>query len=519
MPYWVPAGLVLAAWLPLLWIGGRIPLRVTAVHSRRAVMLLTIVFAVVYSWLGFWQFRACQSGMMDFGIYDSLLHLTASGQGVMQDYRGGTFDHFSPAILLLVPLYWLYDWHGWLILIQAAALAATAPLVWLLAVRILKNPTAALAVAAATLLNPYVSRLALYDFHIEAIFPAVFLAAFLMRANGRKQWFWWLLAGTIFLKEDFAVPIVATGLWMLLCCPGERRAGALLIGWTAIWVAVILLVYFPLVSENGYWHYGRYDLAGGTAAETGRKLADMAGRVLLSPETLPVTLSVLLPFALLPLADWRFCLFAAAPVLAVQLASTAWHQHILASHYASALIGVMPVAAIFGWQRLRHRWRHHRRRRQAISLLLLITALAGHWLWAELPLARYHADIPVWDRRLHGGFFSLPADPLYWNVMAEQERAARHWHRISSQIPAGATVAAQNELGPSLLRRCTVRQLPGTFTEDFYCFDRAVYQGYDGQERINETLTRLQSHPDYRLIFRDGDIVIFAAVNGKQQHE
>ena len=509
MPYWVPAGAAAAAMGLLLIFGRFVPFRLRPVQGRRAVLMLTVAFALVYMWLGFWKNAACQYGMMDFGIYDSMLRIAASGQGILRDYRGGAFDHFSPAVLLFVPLYRLHDGPGWLIVIQAVGLALAAPFAYLLAMRVLKDPLAALAMAAATLLNPYVSRLALYDFHIEALFPALFLAAFWARAAGRKRLSWGLLASAIFLKEDFAIPVAAVGLWLLLFQKGERRAGALLLGWTAAWVALILCVYFPLMSETGYWHYGRYDLAGENAAEVLTKLGAMAARVFGSPESLPLALSVLLPFAFLPLADWRFCLIVALPTLAVQLASAAWHQHLLASHYASALIGVMPAAALFGWRKLRLGWRHHRRWRRALPVAVLGGALLTHLLFCELPLARYHADIPTWNPMLHGGFFSIPFRPLYWTEMGNQERAAQAWRAVADQLPAGATVAAQNELGPSLLRRGAFQQLPGDFTADFYCFDRALYSGYDGEERINETLTRLLTHPGYRLVYRDRDIVIF----------
>ena len=509
MPYWVPAGAAAAATGLLLIFGRFVPFRLRPVQGRRAVLVMAGVSALVYTWLGFWKYAACQYGMMDFGIYDSMLRLAAAGEGIMRDYRGGAFDHFSPAVLLFVPLYWLQDWPGWLIVIQAVGLALAAPFAYLLAFRVLKDPASALALAAATLLDPYVSRLALYDFHIEALFPALFLAAFWARAAGRKRLFWWLLASALFLKEDFAIPVAAVGLWLLLFRKGERRAGALLLGWTAVGVALILRLYFPLVSETGYWHYGRYDLAGENAAEVLAKLGTMAARVFCSPESLPLAVSVLLPFALLPLAEWRFCLLVVVPTLAVQLASAAWHQHQLASHYASALIGVMPVAALFGWRRLRLGWRHRRRWRRALPVAVLGGALITHLLFCELPLARYHADIPTWDAVLHGGFLSIPFRPLYWAEMGRSERAAQAWLAAADQLPAGATFAAQNELGPSLLRRGAFRQFPGDFTADFYCFDRALYSGYDDLTLVNETLTRLLTHPDYRLIYQDNGIIIF----------
>ena len=121
-------------------------------------------------------------GNWDFGIYDSMLRNAANGRGLMQDYRGA-FDHFSPISLLFAPLYRLYDTQMWLVLIQAAALAFAAPLLHATAKLRFRKGVFPLLLTAMYLFNPYYSRMVLFDFHAESLFPLFFFGAFYFLAG------------------------------------------------------------------------------------------------------------------------------------------------------------------------------------------------------------------------------------------------------------------------------------------------------------------------------------------------
>ena len=67
----------------------------TEATAQRLVAAMTIVTALIYGVLGFFKLEALQMGLWDFGIYDSMLHLAATGQGWMQDFRGGAFGRIG----------------------------------------------------------------------------------------------------------------------------------------------------------------------------------------------------------------------------------------------------------------------------------------------------------------------------------------------------------------------------------------------------------------------------------------
>ena len=330
----------------------------TEATAQRLVAAMTIVTALIYGVLGFFKLEALQMGLWDFGIYDSMLHLAATGQGWMQDFRGGAFDHFSPLVMLLVPLYWIVDAPGWLVMVQVAALTGAAPLLYALSRRYFSRPGPPLILTAMYLLNPYFSRMALFDFHIECLFPLFFFGAFLARAHGRRWAFLLLLAAMPLIKEDFVIPLGAVGLYCL-SRQGQKKDGVFLLAAAGCWTLFILKVYFPWIMHSAYWHYGRYEVSPDNLAAMVRRL--------FSAHVPGVLLSVLLPFALLPAANWRGFFLLFAPVLGIQLISGAPHQNLLVSHYASALIGVTPVAALIGVRTLRAAVRRRKCRLQVTS--------------------------------------------------------------------------------------------------------------------------------------------------------
>ena len=476
---------------------------------RIAVGFAGLVFAV-YFLLGWWKYGAFQFGLWDFGIYDSMLHSTAFGEGFLRDFRGGLYDHFSPIMLVLVPFYWISDTPMHLVWFQSAALAAGIPIMYFLAKKYLRSPEWALVLAVLYALDPYYSRLALYDFHSECLFPAMFLAGFLARAYGRRGWAMALWMACLLVKEDFVVPIFALGFFFLFD-RYERKNGVILMAWSVFVAFFVLKVYFPCLSEKGYWHYGRYELLAPTVDETVKNALAMAGRVFRFDSFVTLS-SLLLPFALLPLGHWKMFVFVLLPTLGIQLASSADHQNYLVSHYGSALIGVVPAAALWGLRAVRVRLTRRMdgaKRLRKLALFALVFGGTFHVACCDLPLVRYYNYIGKWESKYHFGILSLPLRPAYYTAMFAEEVRGEELREVFAMIPPGSRVAIQNELGAPLLRTHKLYSLPGPYDADYCLFDRELYSGFDYVTMLNDCIVRRFRDPHYRLVYRDKGILLF----------
>lgn len=169
--YYIAAAAAVAAAVPFAAVGYAVRRPLPERAARAVVFGATAAFALVYWALGMLKYRADLFGLWDFGIYDSMLHIAAQGGGLLRDFRGGAFDHFSPAALLLLPGYLLWDSPHWLIAFQPFAMAAAAIPLYFAGLRLLRNPAYAALPPLFYLFNPYFARLALFDFHIECLFP------------------------------------------------------------------------------------------------------------------------------------------------------------------------------------------------------------------------------------------------------------------------------------------------------------------------------------------------------------
>ncbi len=503
--YWVPVALLAA-----LGASAAVGNRLRAVPEKTAQTVMTgfaVTVFLVYFVLGWWKLGAFQYGLWDFGIYDSMMHNMASGKGFMQDFRGGLYDHFSPVMVILLPLYRICDTPLHLVWFQSAAMAAGIPVMYFLAKKYLRGSFAALTPAILYVLNPYYSRLVLFDFHSECMFPALFMAGFLARAYGKRKLALALWMSCIFIKEDFVIPLAGLGLFFLVR-GRERKEGAVLLGWSVLAAVLILKVYFPWLSEKGYWHYGRYELLAPTFAGTVENFGSMLYRVFRFPSWVVLS-SVLLPFALLPVLHGRMFFWVLLPALGIQLASAFPHQNLLMSHYGSALTGVAPVAALWGLRAWRARGRRKNGILRTAAFFALIAGGILHTVCCDLPMSRYHDYIMKWEARYQLGILSLPLNPDYYRAMLVQEVAAGKLQEVLDTIPDHARIVCQNELGVPLLRRCRVMNFPGTEDADFYLFDKDLYSGFDPETLLNETLIRLSKSSRYRIAVNQDGILLF----------
>lgn len=502
------------------WALARSGLALSVLRGERAALLLTGLFFLAYGGLGLYKLDAMQMGAWDFGIFDTLVRNAATGQGLMVDYRG-KFDHFSPIMLLFAPLYRLWDSPVWLVLIQSAAMAAAAPFLYLTAKRSFPTGACPLLLTAMYLFNPYYSRLALYDFHAESLFPLFLFAAFYCYRLRRMKLFFLLLALTPLIKEDFVIPLGAAGLW-LLTQKSKRRWGIAAIAAAGFWTLFVLKVYYPYILQMEYWHYGRYEILGSSAAETGANIGRMVRQVL-SRNALGVALSLLVPFAFLPLFNWKTALLFWLPTLGIQLVSTNGDQQLLVNHYGSAMLAVTPLAALRGARTLRYLARRRppvpAETKRAVFAFAVILMLANHALFCDLPLARFGNYTDRAEFRRAGGFLSFPVRPEYWREMFRRQEHAEEFRRIAGRFPIRpeTTMICQSELAGEFFRRAKVFDIPELGLgrgrpdrADYFFFDRVNYTGSCDYAGIHGLLLGLAQDPEYRMFHYPNGVLIFA---------
>ncbi|HEY0718527.1 MAG TPA: DUF2079 domain-containing protein [Streptosporangiaceae bacterium] len=520
------------------------------------VSLLTVSAAAIYITYGLVQYATFRIGTYDLVIFDqavrSYAHLRpglAPVKGV-QDGFGTDFsvlgDHWSPILLLLAPLYWIFDGPQDLIVAQGVLFALAVPPLW----RFTRRVTAAAAgpgsrapaaaaylVSVAYALSWPVAGAVAAGFHEVAFVPALTAVFFERLAAGRIRAALAAAGVLLLVKEDMGLLLAGLGVFLLAArpacfaawapghplggpAPRHRRnrlllaAGLIITGLVATALATYVLR--PLLGGRAsyYWAYWSLGPDAGQAAAHALRDPLAVARLALTPGE-KVTTMLWLGGALLFLPLLSPVTLAALPLLAERmLASSAPNWWGTAFQYNAFIEMVLVIAAVDGGGRLAgwlsgsrlFRSRFSRDRPLAVPFADNSKKLGFHpdrgWGQAAVAAATCAAAVAVVPR------FALAsvASPGFYSGTSQSAAAAA----ADARVPDGVTVDAPQMLGPQLSGRDTVllwgpssssASAPWIVAQTRWTFPFPTLAGQAAQ------LRRLEQH-GYRVMFRRGGFLV-----------
>ena len=329
-----------------------------------AALLATILFGAL-ALLRHWTFHSTAS---DLAVFDQVMWNTVHGRFMestisLARCEPHSFfgDHFSPALLLLVPPYALFPHPETLIVAQTISLALGAWPIYLLARRSLPTSAQRLVWVAAYLLSAPLSFIVLYDFHeiTLAVAPLGFAMYFL--ATRRTMPMVLCLVLALLAKEEVA--LIGVGFGVALAFQGRWRSSAVVIAGSIVAFVVTLQVIIPAFAAGAPYQYlGRY-------ASLGRDEGEIARTLLLDPlrvlsvlvkgeigSKIVFVLSLFGPGLGLALRS-KWALIPSLPPLGYLMLSDYGGEHTLHNQYGAPLIPFALGASILGVAALGERWR------------------------------------------------------------------------------------------------------------------------------------------------------------------
>lgn len=388
-----------------------------------ALLGVYVVLAIIFALR---RHATFQTGLFDLGYYAQVIWNTSRGRWFATSLKPPTFlaDHFSPALALLAPFFWLAPDARALLVVEAVALAtAIIPGYLLLRAR---YPAFAPLLVLAFVLNPLLHQTTLEEFHeIMLAAPALALAVYALETR-RNHLLLASLGLALLVREDVALYVASFGLYVLVCRPKQRRQGVLLIGLSAIWLLVLTGVVMPALGDAPYRHTRVFGSFGDSIPAVIFGLARDPFRLLtplLSLATVRAVVRVLGPLAGLPLlAPGAQLLWV--PITLLFLSSSASNVSALQGWQMAPLLPLL-------WSSIALTLARVRPRLAAPGIgLLLVAALAGFRLASPFP---------------GGGRFDAAAYQISEHV--------RIGHRVLATIPPGVSLAAPDGLGAHLATR------------------------------------------------------------------
>jgi uncharacterized membrane protein len=421
----------------------------------------------------------------DLGIFDQAIRAYADFRAPVVPLKGPGFnllgDHFHPALIVLVPLYWLWPDASMLLIAQAALMAISIIPIARLAIRRL-GVRAGIAIAVAYGLSWGIQGAIGFDFHEVAL--AVPLLAYAMTSLAEERWrsaALWTIP-LLLVKEDMGLTVAAVGGYLLL--RRQWRLGITLIAGGLAALALIVLVVIPHFSPSGtYRYWGSVDQGGDQGLF--RQLLDFPGSFIDHPSKFILLLCLLgmTAFAVLrsPLV------IIAAPVVLYRLASNnPLHWSVGFVHYNAILMPIVFVAFLDALGTLGRSYRPAVRRYARLSVAASLVFAVG--LLPQFALWRF-------------------TNPDFYRFSPHVTAA----YDLLRRIPDGATVAAGDYLAPQLTDRCDVILFPDPFRRvtDWVIVDTTQLSVVPAPEAQQRAALQALPGQGYRLVGDQHGILLF----------
>lgn len=451
--------------------------------SHRLALLLVVALIalhlLLFTALAIAQHEAHRTSVFDLGVYDQVIWNTAHGRILAyspEPEYGDNFlaTHLQPILILLAPLYWLWDDVRALFVVQTAALALGAlPLFWLARWKT-RSDFAAVTLSAAYLLLPALEAANLFDFHPETFAPVLCLSIFLLLEqmllhSGADQadqapgprWlthqrssilFWLLLILALAVKEDMALIVATLGLYVTVL-RRQRRLGLAIVALAMLWFFIGVYLVMPHFHRGQLSPFLSYYAALGDSPQTivwnALTRPDLTVSLLLTRDNAAALGAFFLPLAFLPLLDLSLFLIATPSLLLNSLSENPLMHVMEDKHYAATIIPFAMLAATYGIARLRAFAPKAGLKSESLvclaTLALLMSTLGYHYVRGYTPLSR---------------LFQMPT------VTSHDQLAAS----LQAQIPREAALVAQDRPYPHLSHRAQMAYLWPEHDEAEYIF-------------------------------------------------
>lgn len=446
------------------------------IREHWVALSLFFAYILVFSHLSLSEHDALRTAALDLGYYSQVIWNTSQGRffenSLMVKPSNYLGDHFSPFLVILAPLYWIWPDARALLIMTTVTLAAGAlPLYGLLAH---KDKLSALAVLLAYYLNPLLHQSNLSQFNDITL--AVPLMSIALYALLRDRPMLALLASllTLSVKEELAVFVLMMGA-LLFAKRGKRRIGLVLIVSALLWLPAVAVIQVGL-SEEPLRHYTlRYTYLGESPQEVIYTLITNPGLIasqLLAPAQREATWRLLWPTAFLPLLAPEVALIG-LPILAYLLMSTDPLTQSLDFWYPARLLPVLFAATALGLHRL------GRFRTLGIIALLGLSTAAF----------RFYSEAPL------GMLF----DPS----RLETTSRTRLGQQLTHSLPDDLSVSAQTHLFPHVPLREEMYLFPYPKTDqaDLIVLDRLGNPWPFTPDQYQSWVTQALSLPIYDIVY------------------
>ena len=416
------------------------------------LVLLTIfilAYSIIFSELSILRHNAFASNF-DLANMSQTVWNTLHGRPFALSGAEGTISRFSihaDIILILIsPLYLIWERAVTLLVTQSFALGLGAIPVYFLSKKVLNSKLISLSLVLAYLLNPAMEWTNIYDFHGVALAIPFLLSAFYLAFIKKWKWFWLFVFLALTTKEEISLLVATMGLAIFFVFK-EKKVGltTFLVGITWF-IAMVFFIIPHFSADSSDWALDLYAPAIQKIFEI-RNLnsaLDLFRGYFLSSQAFNYYITLLKPFSFLPILGFPWILLA-APEFVVNLLSTDPQMQGLTFHYDSGITPFIVIATIFGVKYLLNFLNFFKNLARFKSKILILIAVLITFVALRV---NYH-------------YSPLPTTPSCWCLSYQVTQDDIDFAKVIAKIPVKASVTSSGEIRPHIARRENSFTLPG----------------------------------------------------------
>jgi uncharacterized membrane protein len=228
--------------------------RVGSVMSRVGTPLVLLGlwagYGLFFSRLAITNHHALNTHTIDLGYYDNIFYQSIHGKPLGCSFiKTGTHEtaHFDPILVVLSPLYLLYQRTEMILALQSFWLGSGVVPVYLLARRSTGSRLAALVLAAMFAVYPAVHGANMYEFHSLTLIGPLVLWLLYWLEEGKRAAYYVTFAALLLCREDVPLLLCFVGLHALLM----NRPDAARLGRNTILIGLVYFVIAKVVFMKG----------------------------------------------------------------------------------------------------------------------------------------------------------------------------------------------------------------------------------------------------------------------------
>lgn len=318
------------------------------------IWIFIVIYVIYFTCANCFRYKFFLYHDMDLAIFNQLMWNTIHGNFLYSSIRGGIIfkDHIFAILLLLSPIYAIFQHPATLLFLQSLFLGLGALPIYILAKENLNRP-AACAFAFLYLIYPPVWYANLYDFHPEVLLTVILPWAFLCFNRGKFKWFLISMGLALLCKEDVSLIIFMFGIYAIIIRRSRR--------WVlvpAITGLVYLLVSFkviiPYFNKGGYIFTSYYAALGKDVPEIIRNILSHPVsfiRFVFSPQKQDYLFHLFAPLSFVSLLS-PLPLLMALPTFAENLLSGYGPLYNIYYYYTSPITPFIFISSIYGVKKL-----------------------------------------------------------------------------------------------------------------------------------------------------------------------